>query len=378
MKRLTPAGGHFFFGYYDLQPWNGAGDRHLCHRVAFMDRLPRPEDVARVGFVEPATGRLHEVAETTAWNFQQGAMLQWHPAAPDGEIIFNVREGGQARGCVLRLADGRRRLLERPVATVSPKGDLALSVSFGRLFGFRPGYGYAGVADPAAGRNRPDDEGVFAVDLATGSSRLLLPLAALWDLTRQAADPGDWKLLVNHITWNTDGTRFVLLLRYHTGTAGRPGGDWRTAVLTAAADGSAARVLLHFSYASHYHWRDPRTLALHCEGPEGRQLYEIDEQTCEFRAIDPGFFLRDGHCSWSPDGSRMLYDSYPDARGFRRLWVYGLRQRAGREIASLYSPPHISGDIRCDLHPRWDRLGRGITLDSVHDGFRAIYRIDEV
>ena len=42
----------------------------------------------------------------------------------------------------------------------------------------------------------------------------------------------------------------------------------------------------------------------------------------------------------------------------------------------VHSLPQIGGDIRCDLHPRWDRLGRGITLDSVHEGFRAIYRID--
>ena len=38
--------------------------------------------------------------------------------------------------------------------------------------------------------------------------------------------------------------------------------------------------------------------------------------------------------------------------------------------------PGSSGDVRCDLHPRWSPDGKIVTVDSIHDGRRAIYQLD--
>ena len=46
-KRISPTNGEFFFGYYDLQPFNG--NLHLTHRVNFTDRLHKKGDAAEVG-----------------------------------------------------------------------------------------------------------------------------------------------------------------------------------------------------------------------------------------------------------------------------------------------------------------------------------------
>jgi len=32
--------------------------------------------------------------------------------------------------------------------------------------------------------------------------------------------------------------------------------------------------------------------------------------------------------------------------------------------------------VRCDLHPRWSRDGRYITVDSIHSGNRGIYALN--
>ena len=41
MRVFTPDDGyHYFFGYYDLQPFDSTERFHLMHRVPFMDRLP--------------------------------------------------------------------------------------------------------------------------------------------------------------------------------------------------------------------------------------------------------------------------------------------------------------------------------------------------
>ena len=33
-------------------------------------------------------------------------------------------------------------------------------------------------------------------------------------------------------------------------------------------------------------------------------------------------------------------------------------------------------DLRCDLHPRWMPGGSAVTFDSIHEGYRGIYRAD--
>ena len=38
--------------------------------------------------------------------------------------------------------------------------------------------------------------------------------------------------------------------------------------------------------------------------------------------------------------------------------------------------PNVITDVRCDLHPRWNRKGNAITFDSTHEGFRGIYRVE--
>jgi Tol biopolymer transport system component len=103
---------------------------------------------------------------------------------------------------------------------------------------------------------------------------------------------------------------------------------------------------------------------------------EVEGQVPEPVVLDGRYFLRDGHCSYSPDRNWMLYDSYPDQNRLRHLYVYDLREKRGITLGSYYSPPEIDGDIRCDLHPRWIRAGTAITFDSVHEGQRHVYRMD--
>jgi hypothetical protein len=215
-------------------------------------------------------------------------------------------------------------------------------------------------------------------DLRTGKSRLVASLAALYERVKGTSPLVEEKLLINHITFNPSGTRFLMLLRNFPSSAPRPKGQpaWRTVVFTAARDGSDVRTLVPFGMASHYHWRDDRTVVLWSDGPQGAQLYEItDEPTPKFTALDPAFFKRDGHCSYSADGRWMLYDSYPDAQRQQRLYVYDLQKRRGRELGQFFSIQAEVTDIRCDLHPRWLPDGR-VSFDSTHEGYRAFYVAD--
>lgn len=373
VERITSGSGHFFFGYYDVPAWSGDDRLHLCHKVRFMNRLPRPDDVAVLGTISLSSGEFAPFAETTAWNFQQGSMLQWVPSAPNDQVIYNRRDGDRFVGVVRSIRNDHERLLERPVAAVSPTGGHALSISFSRLFNFRPGYGYAGIPDPHDSVDRPSDDGIYLVDLDTGKSRLIISLEQVYAALPESiaeAMAGD-RILINHISFNTDGTRFFFLPRNNP----RDGGHWSTGMLTADISGADLRSINDAGMASHYNWRDARSIVCYSRWRGDYGLFVFPDEAGRAEAVDPSFFAGDGHCSYSPDRRYLLYDSYP-IEGFRYLYLYDLARRRGQTLGAFWSDPASDGDIRCDLHPRWSGSGRRISFDSTHEGSRHIYAID--
>lgn len=374
-ERISDEESHTFYGYYDNPAFSGNDRCHLVHRVPFCDRLQQAGDKAEIGFIELDGGKYTPLGETGAWNFQQGSMLQWNPAAPDDEVIYNMVMDGSYRGIVRHVRTGAVRYLEQPVANVDPTGRSALGINFARMFDFRPGYGYADIADHFRTELHPAEDGVFLLDLGTGRSRLVLSLERIWAFLKPIFHMEECKLTLNHITFNRNGTRFLLLARWVPSN----GKGHRTALLTANADGSGLRCLSGDTTQSHYHWRDDSRFVIYGGGRKGRQLYVYKDEESEDgepEVVDEGYFTSDGHCSYSPDLRWMLYDSYPDKDSLRHLYVYDLIRKRGITLGYYYSPPGIAGDIRCDLHPRWNRAGTAISFDSAHEGRRHVYRMD--
>lgn len=374
--RISTRGEHQFFGYYDLQPWNSDQSLHLSMRVPFYDRLPNVDDLAEIGVID-RDRRFRPVAETTAWNFQQGAMAQWDPRSPRDTILYNARVTSDPdqpyRAVRLNIDTGEHDEISRPTATVDPSGRRALSVNFARVFDFRAGYGYAGPPDPWKDTVHPGDDGVYLIDLITGTSRLILSYRDIAAYPTEVPDARDGKLVVNHITFNTDGSRFAFICRNFP----EPGRRWASALFTADADGGNLYCLNDYGYVSHYHWRDPDHILVHADGNGGsHELYLYTDRTDAIEPVDTAFFTADGHCSYSPDRSRILYDSYPGPDGYRYLYVYDVAQQAGKTLGRFYSDPKSTRDIRCDLHPRWNRHGDTISFDSTHEGFRGVYTMD--
>ena len=72
----------------------------------------------------------------------------------------------------------------------------------------------------------------------------------------------------------------------------------------------------------------------------------------------------------------MLYDSYIFPDFTRQLYLYNLRAKKGGLLGIYAVPACCQGDIRCDLHPVWAPDSHTISFDSVHQGFRGVYRMD--
>ncbi len=380
IERLTREPAHYFYGYYDNQPFSDDLEYHLAHRVGFMNHMQSAYDVAELGMIRLRDNTFIPLAETLAWNFQQGSMFQWRNGHKD-EVIYNSMSWGTYCSIIQNVKTGAKRLIPMPVATVTADGKHALSINFPRIYWFRAGYGYAGLEDPWKNELHPKDDGVYYVDLDTGESKLILSLDDMYEISKPYMTNDDmrykWKYLVNHINLNTDGTRFIALFR---GREDKPLSSWRTFTITANIDGSEPYVLQD-DVASHLHWRDPEHVMIYANtfGDHVWGCYLFKDKTHEVLKYDPKNEMPDdGHCSFSPDRKYILNDTYPDDEGYRKLFLYDIEKEKAYLLARILTIPHTELadiDMRCDLHPRWSRDGSMISFDSVHEGHRHIYRI---
>jgi len=379
VRRLSPPTGDYFFGYYDLPAFSASGKLHLAHRADFIHRLQTGSDSVELGLIETNTGVYHALERTCAWNFQQGAMLQWNPRDPEHEIIYNTVLDGEYAGVVMDIRTGRKRYLEKPVANVSRDGKWGLSVNFSRLYHFRPGYGYAALPDPFFHENHAREDGIHLIDMETGKAKLIISMEEIWDFSGKWFG-SDRKMNINHITFNPDASRFLFLARNFR-VDERP---HRTALITANRDGSGMFLLSDYGVISHYHWRDPEHLLLYADGKElacreGEYNNYIIRDLCwEGELLHPTLFRNDNHMSYSPDLRYILWDSYPDRQRMQQLNIFDTETGENTFLGKFYSMEFPEIDIRCDLHPRWDRTGTRISFDSTHEGRRGIYLIEDL
>ena len=373
-RRATAGPLHHFFGYYDKCPWDATGRYLLAKAVAFLHRPPTPDDLAVIGLVDLHRDNLwRPLAETTAWNWQQGTHLQWLGSAPDREIVFNTRQRDHFAACILDVHTGESRLLSRPIYALSADGKQAVTLNFARVARTRPGYGYVGLPDAHEAEPAPEQDGIHWIDMATGESRLIVSLQQVSRI-EPIPDMAGVEHWFNHLQFNPSGTRFLFLHRWRDP---RGGGFRQTRLYTARPDGSDLTLLERSGLVSHFDWADDdHILAWSIHNGIGHfHLYR--DRTDQVEVVGGDVLLQDGHCSYSPDRRWILNDTYPDRETRERtLMLYRPSDNTRIDIGRFYAPPELDGEFRVDLHPRWSRDGRQVCFDSAHEGERQVYLID--
>ncbi len=392
IRALTHGPRQHWFGYYDKQQFDSSSRFLLGMAVDFEGRSPTAADTIEIGMIDLHDGdRWIRLGQSSAWSWQQGCMLQWRPGSAR-EVLWNDRAGDQYVSHLLDLDRGSQRTLPAPIYTVSPDGTWALGTDFRRINDMRPGYGYAGVADPHGHQLAPADSGIYRLDLATGATTPIVSIAEVAALPHPALDLRDAKHYFNHLLINPDGTRFIFLHRWRIGNE-----PFQTRMVTAAADGSALHVIDDYGQMSHFIWRDSAHILAWAWHPSHEAAFYLYRDQPDAARTEPptvigkGVMTLNGHCTYLADGKHaaqngsptaspwILNDNYAAADADRMQHLYRYHIASGRRelLGSFHSPPAYDGEWRCDLHPRSNVTGQYVCIDSAHGGNgRQLYLLD--
>ena len=360
-----------FFFYQCLQ-FDGTGRYLLGMKVYFQNRVVEPTDRGDIGYFDLKDGyKWTKIGETTAWNWQQGARLQWRPKSD--EIVWNDRSD-DGRKYVCRAHDfrtGKKRTLPRPIYELSPDGSTALTHDFERMK--HRGTDYVGIEDVYKNQHAPSETGIWKMNMDTGKADLIITLQKMAAIAYPNGRPSSGCLYFFREGWNPSATRFIAFVK-------DPDNGLFKA-FSIAADGTDVRYL--YDNPSHHSWlNDNFVMDFGSHTPPGGAsplkgyfLFKDDGTGKAKELLWPTEF--DGHGSYvpAPGGDWILSDTY-SIDGMQHLFMVHRPTRLFVPLAKLRSTAE-GGLHRVDLHPRFSRDGRIVSIDATHEGLgRQMYVLD--
>jgi hypothetical protein len=185
-------------------------------------------------------------------------------------------------------------------------------------------------------------------------------------LVGRHAELREQPMFIQHSVLNPSSTRFFFLARTNIG------GKLNSAMFSAALDGSGLREVVPFGQGvSHFAWRgDGEIMATFSFEGKVRHVLFGDVERQEYRVVGDEFLEGDGHCSFGPDRDVLVTDRNVREPMAKMLMTYDMRRKAGVHLGTfpMETPSgekYLSGDTRCDLHPRWKASGDEICFDAL-------------
>lgn len=308
------------------------------------------------------------LGKTNSWNVQQGCMLQWLGPKYSDKIIYNDFRDGQYCSVILNIITREERVILMPVYSVSQDGDFALSLDFARLHRLRKGYGYSNQTEKYRGEKCPDKPCIWHINLRSHQVTQLLKYTDFVNFEpRPEMEGAEHK--VNHIMISPSGKRFMVLHRwFHSSRK-------YTRLVTVNCNGRDMYNLSDDNMTSHCCWKnDTEILAFANKKDSGNGYYLMEDKTPNFYKLWSEL-NSDGHPSYSPNGRLIVTDTYPDRA--RIATVYCIDDGRISKLARVFAPFKYDNDVRCDLHPRWNRSGEKVCFDAAFEGKRGLYVINE-
>ena len=359
---------HTYFGYYDINPFNKNGDL-LATKTSLENTTPKYDRKMRIGYYSLSDKKtFHEIGQTTTWCWQQGCRLQWYNNSDD-KIIYNKMIEDNL-GSVIQNIYSKEfiKTINNPIYSVANSGEWGLTLNFQRLHKYRPGYGYNNN-DTKWSSLKSDNDGIWLIDLKNNNKHLLFSISEISQFytldTMQGANH-----YFNHIQINPSNDRFLF---FHLWVKN----DKRySRLITSKIDGSELYPLINEGHVSHYNWiSESKIIAYSTHQDTGTFYHLYEDMTGNYHPLKLDILLNDGHPTISSDGRYLLTDTYPDKFGDQKLILHDFKNKKTEILGEYFSPLKYRGEMRCDLHPRFNKNGNMICFDSALSGRRQLYVI---
>lgn len=374
ITKVSPDDGYeYYYGYYDKSPWDISDRYMICIKVKQAYKSVAPKEPGVVGVIDTLNNnKFMKIGVTHAWNVQQSCMAQWMGPDYKTRILYNDFRDGRYCAVIYNFVNRKEeKVLPMAAYDVASDGSFILSLDFSRLHRMRPGYGYSNLLDSTKGVLCPDQGCIWKVDTDDGKVTELFKYTDFAEFEPDETMKGA-EHKVNHLMISPNCKRFMLLHRWFQK------GRKHTRLVTVNVDKTEMYNLSDDVFVSHCYWKnDMEILSFLRKRETGDHYYLMKDKTQEYKMFWPALNT-DGHCSYSPDGELMITDTYPNRKRMASVYIcselggiFGTQKR----LARVFSPFKYDNDCRCDLHPRWNRAGDKVCIDSVHSGKRALYVI---
>jgi hypothetical protein len=385
VEQITSGTKHHLFGYIGHAltiPWNQSGRYIVSLRTDFYKRMPNVGETADVVLIDTYNNYAVTAVDTTrAWNLQQGTMLYWNPNAPETQFFFNDLDTSTgAVWTVLFDISTMTRVREYKLGTgtvancgVAPDGSSYAGINYGKISRLREIISYAGAVDETLGGSaNPDTDGLFRVDIATGTRTLLVSYDALVTFLAPLGyviDPA-YPIYVHHTLWNRDSNRIVFKIRGGGGGPNNRPNKWPNVGMVIRPNGTNLALI---DWAKHPEWYEGNLLSFGDDANWTYDLYNVDTKTVTGVIGTNGTFPEPtGDNAYSPDG-QWYVGSHLMAGDTRRAYtVYRFSDGISFTSPSILTMADGS-TTRIDGAPRWNRTSDAILVGGVaSDGTRQM------
>lgn len=344
-----------FCGYYDLKPIQ---DNKILVHVCKKNSNTKSDEI-ELGYFNMDTKNYVKIINTKAWSWQQGSRLRWSNIEKN-VIYYNDVEN--EKYCMKKYDIEKNETLQvvpYPIYDMDYKEEYGVTVNFSRLQRLRPGYGYNYLEDVTVNQKAPEDDGVFAVNLKTNESKLLISLKELAELVDKELE---FEHYINHISLSPEGDKIMF---FHLWT--KPGVDmWNNELCVINIDGSGFKVLEDKEKVSHYDWKNNNELLITGVKQNKEEFYRYyNTDTLEKTDVIGKNLKRDGHPIHSLDKCVFYSDTYPDNKTcMQNLFEYNMKNKEYTLLLEAFANPRLVGEKRCDLHPKFISKENVIIIDS--------------